>query len=126
MSLSLQPTKVLMNRGIVRERFVLSSFCPTVREHSASARPPAVPVCVPAGLPAVLGSIGNPLCAFSESLAVALSPVKGTWGQLCVPAGAERAQKAGRGGSKSVARDNGKQRGLSAVGAVWEQLHEPG
>lgn len=31
MSLSLQPTKVLMNRGIVRECFVLSPLCPTAR-----------------------------------------------------------------------------------------------
>lgn len=43
MSLSLQPTKVLMNRGIVRERFVLSSFCLVVREHSVNNRHPAVP-----------------------------------------------------------------------------------
>lgn len=90
MSLSLQPTKVLMNRGIVRERFVLSSFCLTVCEHRANNQHPAGPSNSPFAcllgfwqqgflqlLEEQLESISKcSLCLFSKFVAVALSPVK--------------------------------------------------
>lgn len=96
MSLSLQPTKVLMNRGIVRGCFVLSPSCLTVREHSANNRHPAVPEEQPLWL--CLCLFGNkasfspgkknlkaspcPLCAFSASLWLWCS-LKEDFGLVC-------------------------------------------